>query len=92
MRGDEALNDKNSLYVGRSIGGLPCVSMGKSPHDMVVIPFRSTCLLADRGYIDGGKVLTCGKVAAGSFIRKKGANLVKKRYMLLHTILSIYYK
>ena len=39
--------------------------MGKSPHDVVVLPFRSTCLSADRDYIDGGKALTCGKGSGG---------------------------
>jgi hypothetical protein len=33
--------DKNLLFVGQSVGGISsCVSMGKAPHDMVVIPFQ----------------------------------------------------
>ena len=39
--------------------------MGKSPHDVVVLPSRSTCLSADRDYIDGGKALICGKGSGG---------------------------
>ena len=41
------------------------MSMEKAARDMVVITFRSTCLAADRDYIDGGKALKYGKGSGG---------------------------
>ena len=38
-----------------------CVNGKGRARNVAVLPFRSTCLSADRDYIDERKALTCGK-------------------------------